>query len=67
MKVMKTGVVLMVEMDVGAKRRRGQTGRSGKNVGEAIIISKWISASGQKGKTLNYALRNTLAKGVAPK
>jgi hypothetical protein len=52
MKVMKTGAVLMVEMDVGAKRRRGQTGRSGKIVGEAIIISKWISASGQKGEQL---------------
>lgn len=47
---MKTEVVLMVEMDVGAKRRRGQTGGSGKNVGEAIIISKWISASGKKAK-----------------
>jgi hypothetical protein len=44
MKVMKTGVVLMVEIEVGAKRRRGQTGKSWKNVGEAIIISKWISA-----------------------
>jgi hypothetical protein len=49
MKVMEKGVVLMVEMDVGAKRRRGQTDRRRKKVGEAIIISKWMSASGHKG------------------
>ena len=44
---MKTGFVLMVEMDVGAKRQRGQTNTNEKSVGEAIIISKWMPASGQ--------------------
>jgi hypothetical protein len=52
MKVMKTVVVVMVEIDVGAKRRRGQTGGSANFVGEAIIISKWMSASGCKGREL---------------